>query len=97
MPDTGDYTAEQYPGVAPQLDALAPDTQLVTMTRCGRGHGRHLCVDMSAVPEGHDACAPIGVRWLEPVLQGTNAVIVHPNALGQRGMAAQAMKVRRLR
>ncbi|MGY1813558.1 SGNH/GDSL hydrolase family protein [Blastococcus sp. SYSU D00820] len=54
-------------------------------------------VDMSAVSEGHDACAPIGVRWVEPVLQGTNAVIVHPNALGEAAMAAQAMQVLRLR
>ena len=27
-------------------------------------------VDMNAVAEGHDACQPIGVRWVEPVLQG---------------------------
>jgi hypothetical protein len=27
------------------------------------------------------------------VLQGTNAVVVHPNALGEQQMAAQAMKV----
>ena len=37
--DTGDYVAEQYPGVAPQLDALAPDTQLVTMTIGGNDSG----------------------------------------------------------
>ena len=54
-------------------------------------------VDLSAVSEGHDACQPIGVRWVEPVLQGTNPVIVHPNALGESEMAAQAMAVLRLR
>jgi lysophospholipase L1-like esterase len=48
-------------------------------------------VDMSVVSEGHDACQPIGTRWIEPVLQGTNPVIVHPNALGESQMAAQAM------
>ena len=37
--DTGDYFAAQYPGVAPQLDALAPDTQLVTMTIGGNDSG----------------------------------------------------------
>lgn len=52
-------------------------------------------VDLSAVSEGHDACQPIGVRWIEPVLQGTNPVIVHPNALGEAQMAAQAMAVLR--
>ncbi|MGY1802420.1 SGNH/GDSL hydrolase family protein [Blastococcus sp. SYSU D00922] len=54
-------------------------------------------VDMNRVSEGHDACAPIGVRWIEPVLQGTNPVVVHPNALGEQEMAAQAMRVLRLR
>lgn len=200
--DTGDYSAEQYPGVAPQLDALSRDTRLVTMTiggndssvfldsilQCGAaglstlGQGspcedrygssfedtvrtttypalvatlravradapraevailgypwilpstggcfdkmpiaegdvpylRSLqaslndaveraaartgvtYVDMNRVSEGHDACQPVGVRWVEPVLQGTNAVIVHPNALGEREMAAQTMRVLRL-
>lgn len=200
--DTGDYFAEQYPGVAPQLDALSRDTQLVTMTIGGNDSGVFInsiiqcgaaglstlgqgspckdrygssfedtirnvtypslvttlravraeaprakvailgypwilprtggCfdrmpvaegdvpylrslqttlndavrraaaatgvtyVDMNRVSEGHDACAPIGVRWIEPVLQGTNAVVVHPNALGEREMAAQAMRVLRL-
>ena len=50
-------------------------------------------VDMNKVSEGHDACKPIGVRWIEPVTQGTNPVVVHPNALGEAQMAAQAMRV----
>jgi lysophospholipase L1-like esterase len=54
-------------------------------------------VAMSAVSEGHDACEPIGVRWIEPVLQGTNPVILHPNALGEAQMASQTMTVLRLR
>jgi hypothetical protein len=48
-------------------------------------------VDLSTVSVGHDACQPIGVRWIEPVVGGTNAVIVHPNALGEAQMAAQTM------
>ena len=54
-------------------------------------------VNMNLVSEGHDACKPIGVRWIEPVLQGTNPVIVHPNALGEAEMASQTIKVLRLR
>ena len=198
--DTGDYLTGQYPGVAPQLDAVSRDTQVVTMTiggndsgvfinsilRCGAaglttlgtgspcrdrygssfedtirtttypslvqvlkavrakaphaevailgypsilpatrgcfpdagrrgrrplpagrpgdaerrdppggdGHGLTF-VDLSRVSEGHDACQPIGVRWIEPVLVGTNPVIVHPNALGEAQMAARAMAVMR--
>jgi hypothetical protein len=197
--ETNDFFESQYPGTAPQLDAVAPDTELVTMTiggndsgvfigailACGTaglstlGQGSpckdrygtsfedtinnttypdlvkslsavrakapsarvailgypwimpasggcflkmpvakgdvpyvrgiqatlndavrraaeatgSIYVDMNAVANGHDACQPIGVRWVEPVLQGTNPVIVHPNALGESQMAAQAMAV----
>lgn len=53
-------------------------------------------VDFSTVSEGHDACQPIGTRWIEPVLAGTNPVIVHPNALGESRMADQTMAVLQL-
>jgi len=48
-------------------------------------------VDFSVTSEGHDACQQIGARWIEPVLTGTNPVIVHPNALGEARMAAQTI------
>jgi lysophospholipase L1-like esterase len=54
-------------------------------------------VNLSTVSNGHDACQPPGIRWIEPVLQGTNPVIVHPNALGESEMAAQTMAVLGLR
>ncbi|MGN6255689.1 MAG: SGNH/GDSL hydrolase family protein [Solirubrobacterales bacterium] len=54
-------------------------------------------VNFNKVSVGHDACQPLGVRWIEPVLQGTNPVIVHPNALGESEMAAQTIRVLRLR
>jgi lysophospholipase L1-like esterase len=198
--DTSDFASAQYPGVAPQLDAVTPDTQLVTMTIGGNDSGvfvdtilacgsaalttlgfGHPCqdrygtsfqdtlnnstypaivgalqavrakapnarvailgypwimpatgpgcfdkmpiargdvayvrgiqatlndavrraaeatgatyVDLNGVSEGHDACQPAGTRWIEPVLQGSNPVIVHPNALGEAQMAAQALAV----
>ncbi|WP_151082500.1 SGNH/GDSL hydrolase family protein [Nocardioides cynanchi] len=54
-------------------------------------------VNLSRVSEGHDACQKMGVRWVEPVLQGTNPVVVHPNALGEKHLAKRAMKVLHLR
>ncbi len=195
--DTGDYLTGQYPGVAPQLDAVTPDADVITMTIGGNDSGVFIdsitqcgvaglstlgqgspckdrygssfedtirtttypslvqvlkavrakapraeiailgypsilpaaggCfermpvavgdvpylrgvqatlddavqraakvagvtyVDLSRASEGHDACQPIGVRWVEPVLFGTNPVVVHPNALGEARMAAEAM------
>jgi lysophospholipase L1-like esterase len=53
-------------------------------------------VDLSVASEGHDACQAMGTRWIEPVLQGTNPVVVHPNALGESEMAANAMRVLKL-
>lgn len=50
-------------------------------------------VDMNAVSAGHDACKRAGVRWIEPVLAGTNPVIIHPNALGEKHMASQTEAV----
>lgn len=197
--ETADFFEEQYPGVAPQLDAVKPDTELVTMTIGGNDSGVFIgailacgtvglaslgqgspctdmngssfedtirnttypslvkalegvkakapearvailgypwimpeqggCypsmpiaagdvpylrslqrtlndavrraadatgsvyVDMNGVSDGHDACQPMGTRWVEPVLLGTNPVIVHPNALGESAMAEQAFKV----
>jgi lysophospholipase L1-like esterase len=197
--ETKDFAGSQYPGVAPQLDALRPRTQLVTMTiggndnntfigaiaECGAAglstlgqgspcrdqygnqfrhdirhttypalvkalkavhrHAPHArvvilgypwilprtegCFDkmpvakgdvpylrrvqatlnnavrraaaatastyvgFGRVSEGHDACQAAGVRWIEPVLQGTNPVVVHPNALGEKKMAKRTIKV----
>lgn len=50
-------------------------------------------VDMNVVSDGHDACQPYGVRWIEPAVFGNNPVVVHPNALGEAKMAEQAMAV----
>jgi hypothetical protein len=47
-------------------------------------------VDVTEASRGHDACQPIGTRWVEPGVAGTNPVVVHPNALGERAMADRA-------
>lgn len=44
-------------------------------------------VDTFGPSAGHDACQPIGTRWVEPVV-GTNFVPVHPNADGEAAMAS---------
>ncbi|WP_278259256.1 GDSL-type esterase/lipase family protein [Nocardioides convexus] len=48
-------------------------------------------VDLSQASEGHDACQPAGVRWIDPLFPTTSPV--HPNALGQREMAARTLSV----
>jgi hypothetical protein len=48
-------------------------------------------VDFEAASDGHDMCQPASVRWVEPLLGGTNPAILHPNARGEAGMAAQVL------
>jgi lysophospholipase L1-like esterase len=50
-------------------------------------------INLNRASDGHDACQAAGTRWIEPVLTGTNPVIVHPNALGESKMAAETFKV----
>lgn len=54
-------------------------------------------VDVPLASKGHDACQPARKRWVEPVLLGTNPVIVHPNARGEAAMARKTIKVLGLR
>lgn len=49
-------------------------------------------VDMSKASQGRDACQALDVRWIEPVLTGTNPVIVHPNAAGEAAIGEQALE-----
>jgi lysophospholipase L1-like esterase len=44
-------------------------------------------VDTYAASIGHDACQASGVRWIEGLVPTSLAVPMHPNALGEKGMA----------
>lgn len=52
-------------------------------------------VDMSSVSQGHDACAPVGQRWIEPQTGANGAAPVHPNELGQQAIADRVAAVLR--
>lgn len=45
-------------------------------------------VDTYTPSLGHDACADPASRWIEPLIPNAPAEPVHPNALGEQGMAA---------
>ena len=49
-------------------------------------------VNLNRASDGHDACQLPGTRWVEPVLAGTNPVVVHPNALGHARIAERVRK-----
>jgi lysophospholipase L1-like esterase len=48
-------------------------------------------IDMAPASQGHDACQPVGQRWIEPAVGPINADPVHPNATGEAAMAQQTL------
>ena len=49
-------------------------------------------VDTYTASIGHDVCQAPGVKWVEGLVPTSPAAPFHPNALGERGMAAQVLK-----
>ena len=45
-------------------------------------------VDTYAPSIGHDACQPVGDRWVEPLIPAMDAAPIHPNRLGMEATAA---------
>ncbi|GAA2137071.1 SGNH/GDSL hydrolase family protein [Kitasatospora kazusensis] len=48
-------------------------------------------VDTFGPSAGHDMCAGQDTRWIEPPVPAAGAAPVHPNALGQQGLAAAVL------
>jgi lysophospholipase L1-like esterase len=44
-------------------------------------------IDTYTPSEGHDACAAPASRWIEPLIPDAPAAPLHPNAVGEQGMA----------
>jgi lysophospholipase L1-like esterase len=52
-------------------------------------------VDVYAASRGHDACAPPGLRWVEPFVPANAAAPLHPNLLGMQAMADMVVSTTR--
>ncbi|MFG2606442.1 SGNH/GDSL hydrolase family protein [Streptomyces sp. NPDC048514] len=76
-------------GDVPYLRSL--QTHLNAVVRRAAEETGATFVDFAQASEGHDACKPVGTRWIEPLLFGQNIVPVHPNALGEQRMAERTM------
>jgi lysophospholipase L1-like esterase len=50
-------------------------------------------VDAFRASVGHDACQPLGVRWVEPIIGFSGAAPLHPNQLGMECTAVTALEV----
>jgi lysophospholipase L1-like esterase len=78
-------------GDVPYLHALQAHLNAVVQRAAAETGATY--VDFSQASQGHDACRPVGTRWIEPLLFGQNLVPVHPNALGEQRMAERTMSV----
>jgi lysophospholipase L1-like esterase len=63
------------------------ETQLNSMLRQEARAADDGYVDTYTASEGHDACTSAASRWIEPLLPAAPAAPLHPNALGEQGMA----------
>jgi lysophospholipase L1-like esterase len=57
-----------------------------TIKQAAVDHGERY-VDTYTPSIGHDACQPPAIRWVEPVIPAADSAPVHPNRLGEAGMA----------
>jgi lysophospholipase L1-like esterase len=90
-----------YADILPQSGACFPTIPLsvgdtafmngievqINQIEAGEAAAHHATfVDAYTLSIGHDACQPERNRWVEPLIPGTDAAPVHPNAKGQRAI-----------
>ncbi|MFR9750098.1 SGNH/GDSL hydrolase family protein [Nocardia sp. 004] len=83
-------------GGCPELVGLRPadaahvqaafDRLDTVVARSAAAHGATY-IDTRAASEGHDMCAPAGIRWFDPVIATETLVPYHPTPQGMRGVA----------
>jgi hypothetical protein len=81
-----------YPEVLPpSLDGLLVKTnEMLAATSAGNGAE---FADTYVDSVGHDVCMPSGKKWFEGPHPTSPAMALHPNALGERGMAFSVLRL----
>ncbi|MDI2128645.1 SGNH/GDSL hydrolase family protein [Yinghuangia seranimata] len=89
LPETGAGCPDRLPAAAGDLPYLRTVLQnLNGMLKQRAAAGNATYVDTYTPGIGHDVCQAAGTRWIEGLKPEQPAAPVHPNALGQQGMAA---------
>ena len=89
MPPTGSGCWPQMPLTTTDVPYLrAKELQLNSMLAAAAGAEQATYVDTYTSSEAHNACTAESTRWVEPLVPASAAYPVHPNAAGERGMAA---------
>ncbi|MEU8901214.1 SGNH/GDSL hydrolase family protein [Nocardia sp. NPDC048505] len=83
-------------GGCPELVGLRPSDastvqrafdRLNTVVAAGAAATGATYIDTRSRSIGHDMCAPVGVRWFDPILATETLVPYHPTPTGMRGVA----------
>ncbi len=89
LPPTGSGCWPQMPLTTTDVPYLrAKEVQLNSMLAAAAGAENATYVDTYSPSETHNACTAESTRWVEPLVPASVAYPVHPNAAGERGMAA---------
>jgi GDSL-like Lipase/Acylhydrolase family len=84
LPQSGSCwpTVPLTPGDVTYLNGVERDLNAMLAEQAAANHARY--VDTYTPSIGHDACKPLGVRYVEPPLPESDAFPVHPNEQGMR-------------
>jgi lysophospholipase L1-like esterase len=83
LPDSGPGCRDRLPFADADVPYLqAKQRELEAMLAAQAAANGAAFVDAFAASAGHDACQPVGVRWVEPLAGAQSGAPVHPNALG---------------
>lgn len=80
-------------GCYPRMRVAAGDVPYVRELQATLNDAVHRAADANGITfvdmsvEGHDACRPVGQRWIEPQEGSSAPITVHPNAAGQQAIA----------
>ena len=83
LPDTGAGCRPQLPFAdadVPYLQAKQRELDAMLATQAAANDAEF--VDAFGASAGHDACQPVGVRWVEPLAGAQSGAPIHPNTLG---------------
>jgi hypothetical protein len=66
-----------------------------TLLRRSAHANKDIFVNTFGPSKGHNACEPVGVRWIEPLIGSLTGIPMHPNATGEEHDALDVQKAMR--
>jgi lysophospholipase L1-like esterase len=85
-PKDGQCSPTEFPWYPKDLEWFRNKVQKLgnKMIKAGAKANGAIFVETFKPSEGHNACAGVGTRWIEPLIGSLTGVAVHPNATGEQ-------------